>query len=307
MFDLGKALADNVEELAGSLARLTALRAAVACSNDLPFAQWVQLYAATRSYEPDLVVELGRGYGNSTCVFAEAVARAGNGRVVSVSFDGERAWATKTAPRLMSEVDRSWFDRLTILEQDILDLDLDEALAGAERVLVWWDAHGGELARFLLAEAMPRLQSREHLVCVHDVSDGRYDIESNAYVRPDGLAVIWQGPLVCPYDEIVPIFDFVSRNRIPYATVSESLKSFAEEHPERWSEMQLRLPADVLSLGGWIWYSLADAEAPELAFPEFRRAAEGHGEPTSRGGRRGSAELGDERGAEAPTERDEAS
>lgn len=282
MFDLGKALADGAEELAGALSRLTALRAAVAWPSDLPFSQWAQLYAAARAYEPDLVLELGRGYGNSTCVFTEAVARAGKGRVVSVSFDGERAWATKTAPRLMSEVDRSWFDRLTILEQDILDLDLDEALAGAERVLVWWDAHGGELARFLLAEAMPRLRSREHLVCVHDVSDGRGEVESNAYVRPDGLVRIWQGHLVCPYDEIVPIFDFLSRNRIPYTTARESLRAFAEGHPDRWREMQRVLPAEVLSRGGWMWYSLADAEARQLAFPEFRPADERRGELGSR-------------------------
>src|SRR3954471_14076850 len=39
---------------------------------DLPLEGWRQLYDLTVAFQPDLVIELGRGWGNSTCVFTEA-------------------------------------------------------------------------------------------------------------------------------------------------------------------------------------------------------------------------------------------
>ena len=38
-----------------------------------------------------MIVELGRGWGNSTCVFVES-ARTTGARVVSIGNDGENAW-----------------------------------------------------------------------------------------------------------------------------------------------------------------------------------------------------------------------
>jgi hypothetical protein len=76
------------------------------------------------------VLKLGRGYGNSTCVFTEAAHSVGC-RVVSIGFDSERAWETQTAPRLADLVDESWFAPLTVVQDDITTLDFRPLLEGS--------------------------------------------------------------------------------------------------------------------------------------------------------------------------------
>jgi cephalosporin hydroxylase len=49
---------------------------AVDAPNDLEFQTWLSLHDLTVGHGPDLVIELGRGYGSSTVVFTD-VARSG--------------------------------------------------------------------------------------------------------------------------------------------------------------------------------------------------------------------------------------
>ncbi len=51
------------------------------------------------SFRPGLVLELGRSWGKSMCVFTEAAKRSGC-RIISIGFDLERARETQTAPPL---------------------------------------------------------------------------------------------------------------------------------------------------------------------------------------------------------------
>ena len=52
--------------------RLRALRSAVGEPNDLWLFQWAQLFCYTVEFRPDLIIDLGRGHGHSTCCFLEA-------------------------------------------------------------------------------------------------------------------------------------------------------------------------------------------------------------------------------------------
>ena len=52
--------------------RFTGMGEAVGELTHLSSFQWAQLAAMALEYQPDLIIELGRGKGNSTCVFTEA-------------------------------------------------------------------------------------------------------------------------------------------------------------------------------------------------------------------------------------------
>src|SRR5207248_1712314 len=106
--------------------------------------QWNQLLAFALEFRPDLIIELGRGHGNSTCCFLEAARHiettGGSCRVVSLCLSN--TWALETAQRLRSICDASWFGRGNILRKDILEHDFEAELAPARRVFLFWDAHG---------------------------------------------------------------------------------------------------------------------------------------------------------------------
>ncbi len=51
---------------------LKELFAAVDRPTDLSWPQWETIYEFTIRNKPKLIVELGRGYANSTCLFTEA-------------------------------------------------------------------------------------------------------------------------------------------------------------------------------------------------------------------------------------------
>ena len=134
---------------------------------DLPLENWRELYDLTLEFRPDLVLELGRGYGNSTTVFTEA-AQSIQCRVVSIGFDAEHAWETRTAPRLAQLVDPQWFAPLTVIQQDITTFDFRPLLQGSARTLVYWDAHGADVAAAIFERLIPALP-QENVIVVDDV------------------------------------------------------------------------------------------------------------------------------------------
>src|SRR5918996_4862142 len=52
--------------------RILRLAEAVDWEQDLFPSQWAQLMSLALEFRPDLILELGRGSGNSTCAFVEA-------------------------------------------------------------------------------------------------------------------------------------------------------------------------------------------------------------------------------------------
>jgi hypothetical protein len=180
---------------------------------DLPLADWRELYQLTVEFKPDLVLELGRGYGNSTCVFVEAVHGAG-GRVVSIGNDGNREWERSTVPRLEPLVGRRWFRPLTALHADIRDVDYAAILNRRRRVLVYWDAHGRDVAETVLADVLPRLPS-ENLVIVDDV----WPRGGPHLLPPEHQA----GPFASLFDEIEPLWDYLNAAQIPFEQRSRAI------------------------------------------------------------------------------------
>jgi hypothetical protein len=280
MIELAAALWNQRHRILEAKDRLVQLRAAVNWQGDLDLATWVQLYAFCLEFNPDLIIELGRGYGNSTCIFTETANQLGNTQVISIGYDSEKAWNTQTAPRLAGIVSPEWFKPLRILEQDILETNFSEIVSAGTRILLFWDAHGKELADYVLGDLIRLLRKKDHIVLVHDIEDARYCDVDPAYIRADGLPQIWLGDLVSPFDELFPLYDFLSRNRIAFASPLQSLNRELLQNEQKCTELQrcwgLDFPTPTpLEAGGWIYFDLRERHGfgltRELIFPKFPR------------------------------------
>jgi hypothetical protein len=240
VLNIASTLTNHLDEIIQSRDRLYALYQAVDWPGDLPFGTWPLLYAICLEFAPDCIIELGRGRGNSTCVLAEAANHLGSTRVISIGYDSTRDWQTSTAPRLADIVKPGWFDALEILHQDILETDFQGLLSNGTRILFFWDAHGAELANYILGVVFPLLQEKQHIVLVHDITDARYthnndarfDSPMEAYYRNDGVRQTWMGHLVCPFEELIPLYDFLSRNRIVFETPDHFIHQELTRDPE---------------------------------------------------------------------------
>lgn len=67
----GQALASQFDAIRGNLDRWTWLIDTMQRPGDLAPHQWISLAAFALDFQPDLIIELGRGYGNSTAMFLE--------------------------------------------------------------------------------------------------------------------------------------------------------------------------------------------------------------------------------------------
>jgi FkbM family methyltransferase len=247
--------------LAEAKDRLIALSRAVNRSNDLALFQFAQLMAAALEFDADLIIELGRGYGNSTCAFAEAAnARSGLTRVLSVCTSN--AWQKETAPKLRDIVPPSWFEPIDARVADILDFDFKTPISGASRVLLFWDAPGFDVAESVLGVIMPLLAPLAHLVILHDLSDTRYTSEDQlAY----GDAGIWRcddapgttlklGIVDSAVEHSITAIDFTTRNRVTLNSADHDFR--ARLTAAEQSELRGTL-GDLFSLQGhWFYFSL---------------------------------------------------
>src|SRR5262245_14477561 len=187
MFDVAQCYYDQRHAIARDLERLKALREVTGTAGDLTLPQWTQWYGLTLGYQPDLIIELGRGRGHSTALFTQAAERLGSTRVVSLCISPD--WLDDVAPRLKRIVGASWFERLDARRTDILAVEYAQIIGGAKRVLVLWDAHGFDIAEVVLGVILPLLRERDHLVVMHDISDNRYSIHDRSYEATP----LWKG------------------------------------------------------------------------------------------------------------------
>jgi hypothetical protein len=184
--------------------RFWRLARTVAAPNDLPLRQWAALYEEAVSVAPDAIVEVGRGYGNSTVVLTEAANKLA-ARVLSVGDDGIFAWRKITRPKLERLKPPGWFRPLEIVEGKAEEADLPGWLDGSRRALFFWDAHGGELAEHLLSAVVPVLPVGSRVI-VHDVY---------SQPPPRGVPVACRYRRFCsPFDELAPVGRYCDAHRL---------------------------------------------------------------------------------------------
>lgn len=260
--------------LGSKKSRILELSQAVDWPGDLwPF-QWAQLMAFTREFQPDLILELGRGMGNSTCAFTEVAHAIGSqARVVSLCLSD--TWEVRTLPRLRSLTGEGWYRPLETHRTNILLFDYQSLLKDADRVCVFWDAHGFDVAECVLGRVLPLVADKPHVVVMHDLSDARYGPESTAAYGGHRLwkGNNWEGPRLrighidSAVEQSIAITDFTTRNSLPLHSADESLHEDLDH--SQVLELRALLGDGCFSqTAGWFWFSLNEARRPHT-YPRF--------------------------------------
>lgn len=270
---LGNAVWRHRSVLAEHKDQIRELSKLIAKENNLPLFQWTQLMALALDFQPDLILELGRYKGNSTCAFNQvAHIQEANCRIESICITD--AWA-KSRNRIASIVPDSWFAPIHINTADILHLDYESILGESSRVFVFWDAHGFDVASCVLGKILPLLKDRDHVVAMHDIADTRYrENWSTSYndlgiwrTENTGRPQLQLGHLRASVCQAVSIFDFACRNKLTLNTADHQLQKDLEDS-DKVEQLQ-ELLGDCFSMaGGWIWFSLNQQTGP-AHFPVF--------------------------------------
>lgn len=264
----GQALYAQREHLAQHFPRWRRLQELVGRPQDLAPAQWLQLAGFALDYRPDLIIELGRGYGNSTAMFLEVARQLGDCRVISLC--NSDAWRRKTLPKLVREYDRDWFAAGQICEVDILRTTID--LEGSQRCLLFWDAHGFAVAEWVLGHLMPRLAERSQRIVLHDMADRRYCGLDRSYQATPlwkggnaDLPGMHLGNLFSRVGQAVSALDFTTRNELRLCSADESLHALSAGQA---AELEASFGDWFDRTAQWYWFSLEDAPG-ELVFPDY--------------------------------------
>ncbi len=275
-FSPAQALWSHREKLAAMQTRIQELYKAVDSPGEMSLYQWAQFTATVLEFQPDLIIELGRRAGNSTACFLEAAYQLGGGQCKVVSLCLDSTWRQFTSERLKKVVSKGWFLPGQIVEENILTFDFQAALAGSKRCLVFWDAHGFEVAECVLGALLPLLLPRQHLVLMHDLSDLRYSSPDPNY-GTTGLwkgenaeqPALWLGWIFSRVAQSISILDFTTRNNIPLYSADESIHEELSSVPAKASALQALLGADMASMQShWFWFTLNGAPQ-SLTFPSF--------------------------------------
>jgi len=279
-FTPGRAYWNQRARLGAARDRLLTLSRTVGRPSDLAPYQFAQLVAGCLEFKPDLILELGRGFGNSTCAFTEAANLLGDvTRTRVVSLCKSREWHTLTRPALAPVVGDSWFAPLEALTTDILTFDYRSYLSGAQRVIVFWDAHGFEIAECVLGAILPLLADRAHLVFMHDLSDIRYCPPSLADYGERGM---WKGESAgdarlrigivdSAVAQAISVIDFSGRNNITLDSADHSFDVDLAQYGGRADQMRELLGDELFALQGhWFWFTLNERSCP-YTFPKLKR------------------------------------
>jgi hypothetical protein len=257
--------------------RIQQLHAAFNSPQSMTRGQFGQILAFTLEYQPDLIVELGRGDGNSTCLFTEAANQLGPETCRVVSLCRSKSWQPEPPPAIAAVVPREWFAPLTTFSGDILDFDYASLLHGGKRVLLFWDAHGYDIAECVLGVVMPLLVTREHYVLMHDLSDTRYlgpdhrAYGNNRLWRANDVSgrAVWLGNIYSPFEQAVAILDFATRNNLTLHSADESMRSELVADKPRRDEMLALLGENLYShRAQWFYWTMCERLGP-FTFPRF--------------------------------------
>lgn len=262
---VGNAYVNQRARLAEMRPALDELLRAIDFSSNLMPQQWAQLVATTLEFGPDLIIELGRGRGNSTAAFAETIATTGVGRLLSLCISDD--WTRISGPRVrVLRPDPGWWGPLDLRLTNINDIDWKVTVGDARRVLVFWDAHGFSVASSVLGALAPVLAEREHIVLMHDISDARFNPTPDGY----GGDALWNGGnegspkyrighVHSGVEQIISILDFAWRNDMPVHSADESIHRAVEAQPAAAAEMSAQLGEFYSPLAHWHWFRLSEA------------------------------------------------
>lgn len=251
-------------ELTAAYPRVAKLLTVINWPSDVTVSQAMHWYAMCLDFKPDLIIELGRGYGNSTVVLTDAANQIG-AKVKSFCLT---KWEKK---RLVAEtVTDEWFAPLELYTEDICSVDFERHTADFKRVVILWDAHGYNIADAVLGKLLPLIALRPHLVICHDISDNRFcganpsyedkpfwrgmdDFYAHLSTQPRNYVNL--GWVIAVVDQVIPILDFCWRNKIELHSADLELSKLKDVPPF------ITLPVQ------WAYFTLNESPLDKFHFP----------------------------------------
>ncbi len=280
-FNAGSALWIQRYQLHKARPRLEKLAKTINRITDLGISQYAQLYAITLQFKPSLIIELGRGWGNSTAIFTQAANQLPQTRkVLSICLSND--WQQHISGKISQIVEPEWFDKLDARVANILDLPLQHYIRIQDSILFLWDAHGMDIAEHVLGKILPKLKGYKHLVLVHDVTDVRYNKHLKQYDNNSLWKKYCDDNLDNPYliinnmasmfEEIIPILDFTNRNDILINSVEHDIRNFVYRNRDRKHELVSILGKNMASsLSSIHYFSLNSLpKKRQITFPAIK-------------------------------------
>jgi len=126
-------------------------------------------------------------------------------------------------------------NNLDIRRQDILTVDFPEVVDNKDKILVFWDAHGYEIAATVLEKLLPEIAGKQHLVLMHDIADGRY-VALQSYnglpfwrsmedAHAGKCAKLRLGWVVTAVPQYIPTLDFLARNGLELHSADHDIRN----------------------------------------------------------------------------------
>jgi hypothetical protein len=229
--------------------------------------------ALALDFKPDLILEVGRGAGHSTCALTQAShLLSPEGECEVVSLCPSAIWNEEVEPRLRNFLPASWFGPLAVHQASPSDFDFSQVLSNRRRILVYWSDQSVEAAVCLLGKVLPTIADHPHLIAVHNLFDIRhmpresYGYGENVWWKTGQLTqdMAYFGRYCGKASLVAPISDFLSRNGIEAYSADHS---FALGFSNDQINEMLRLFGDnEFSLfkpyGCWSYFSLNNGSEP---------------------------------------------
>lgn len=209
--------------------------------------------------------------GNSTCAFTETVFTHMHDNCNVYSICNNQSWDKFMQNNVSKIRPQEWFAPLTTFTDDINTFDYTDILSNTDRILIFWDAHGFDIAETVLSQILPQIANKDHLVIMHDMSDNRYckikEYENGNLWKSNFTGTVVLGNILSRVEQSISIVDFSSRNELPLHSADHALhQTFDKDHKKR-TEMINILSEDLFSTNAhWLWFTLNEINHP-IIFP----------------------------------------
>ena len=158
-------------------------------------------------------------------------------------------------------------------------MDYSEIISDNKKVLLFWDAHGYDVAECILGGILPQLVNCEHIVIMHDISDSRYLAREERSYKGNRLwrgnnwegSRLMLGTIDSCVEQAVAIVDFCTRNDLTLHSADHNLHTDLGQDEEKIEEMNKCLGKpffDDSCQAHWRWFTLNEKAGPYF-FPRF--------------------------------------
>ena len=239
---------DALVRLAPELRRILGL---LDDAGNLSELQALMLSAVVLELRPNIIIDLGTGNGNSAVTFSLSVEETGK----VYTFDLHSGWNHSLSVKL-APISHRLDGIVTAIVGDLLQYDFTPLVRDAERILVFWDAHGYDIAQHVLGNLMPLISDKPHFVICHDMTDNRFVGPAarsyggkriwrgmdDFYKNPDATVAGIVGWAFTIVDQVIPIFDFCWRNDMEFRSFDQELHAKLANETRNNVMVRLGLP-----------------------------------------------------------------